>query len=217
MNRMPLHIVKLGGSLLEGPALRHWLAAIATPAPCARLVVPGGGPFADQVHATQRRLGFDDLSAHRMAILAMQQAGLLLRAMEPRLALVESGEEIEGLRRTGGAGVWLPWRMIGTDTAIEASWDVTSDSLALILARRLGAARLLLVKSAGPGAARDPASLAASGLVDAAFPRLAGGYEGRIALAHRDADPVAALAWPLALEADGVGEDAVGPAPVRAG
>ncbi|MDF1585582.1 amino acid kinase family protein [Marinimicrococcus flavescens] len=193
MNREPLWIVKIGGSLMDTSALVPWLAAIAGTEGPARLVVAGGGPFADQVRAAQQRLGFDDLAAHRMAILAMQQYALVLQALEPRLGLVESEEEVAALRRVGGRAVWLPWCMIGTDGTIEPSWEITSDSLALILARRLAAERLVLVKSAAMQAGADLASLAAAGVVDAAFTRLAAGFEQRIAFAHRDAPPLGTL------------------------
>lgn len=184
-------VVKLGGSLHDAPELRGWLAALATVPGPARVVAPGGGPFADAVRAAQGRLRFDDLAAHRMAILAMQQFGLLLQALEPRLALLETEAELRGLA-PGAGGVWLPWRMAGREDAIPASWDVTSDSLALWLARRLGAPRLLLVKSAAlPGEAATAEALAEAGVLDAAFPGLAGGYAGEIRCVDREG--VAAL------------------------
>ena len=80
-------VVKLGGSLFDAPALRQRLAELATLPGPARIVVPGGGPFADAVRALQPALAVGDLVAHRMAILAMQQFGLALQAIEPRLEL----------------------------------------------------------------------------------------------------------------------------------
>ena len=168
---MDITIVKLGGSLIDAPELRRWLAELAE-AP-GHLVVPGGGPFADAVREAQAAIGFDELAAHRMAILAMQQYGLLMASLEPRLRLVESEAEIAA---TVAPAIWLPWAMIGRDETIEASWDVTSDSLALILAMRLQARRLVLVKSGGE---------AAADLVDAAFARLRPGYAGEIRILHR--------------------------------
>jgi 5-(aminomethyl)-3-furanmethanol phosphate kinase len=146
--------------------------------PSGIVVVPGGGPFADTVRDAQARAGFGDLAAHRMAILAMQQYGLMLQALEPRLGLAE----VERGLRGPGAVVWLPWRMVGRLETVEASWDVTSDSLALWLARRIGAPRLVLVKSAplpASGAA-GAAGLAAAGVVDPAFPRLLAAYPGEV-------------------------------------
>lgn len=181
-------VVKLGGSLHDAPALRGWLHLLATAPGPPRVVVPGGGPFADAVRRLQPRLGFDDLAAHRMAILAMQQYGLHLAAIEPRLAPAESKAELEAasLQAAGGA-VWLPWRLAGREPTIPASWEVTADSLAAWLARRLGATALVLVKSApAPAGCPRPEDLAAMGLVDPAFPRFAARFAGRILVLHRD-------------------------------
>ncbi len=174
------NVVKLGGSLHHAAELGGWLAALAEAPGPPRVAVPGGGPFADAVRAAQERLGFHDLAAHRMAILAMQQYGLLLQAREPRLALIETEAEMRALP-PGAGGVWLPWRLAGLEPGIEASWDVTSDSLALWLARRLGSPRLLLVKSAVlPEGRASAATLAAADVLDRAFPGLAIGYGGDV-------------------------------------
>lgn len=175
------NVVKLGGSLHDAAGdLRDWLAALAAAPGPARVVVPGGGPFADAVRAAQERLGLHDLAAHRMAILAMQQYGLALQSIEPRLILLETEAEM-GALTWGAGGVWLPWRLAGLEPGIAASWDVTSDSLALWLARRLSAPRLLLVKSAPLTEAQASAeTLAAAGVLDQAFPGLATSYEGEI-------------------------------------
>ena len=176
-------VVKLGGSLHDAPALRPRLAELATLPGPARIVVPGGGPFADAVRALQPALAIGDLAAHRMAILAMQQFGLALQAIEPRLALAETEAEL----RAAKAAVWLPWRLAGLEPAIEASWDVTSDSLACWLAIRLGATDLVLMKSAQvEQVGADVDAWAAAGLVDPAFAAYAARFDGRLRLAHRD-------------------------------
>jgi aspartokinase-like uncharacterized kinase len=59
--------------------------------------------------------------------------------------------------------------MIRNAADIEASWDVTSDSLAAWLAFELGAAALWLVKSCPMP--QESAQFPAMGVVDAAFPR----------------------------------------------
>ena len=79
--------------------------------------------------------------------------------------------------------------MIGLDDNIEACWEVTSDSLALILATRLGARRLLLVKSG---------AMTAGDLVDASFARLRPRFAGEVSLVHRSDLDTAIL--PLAAE-----------------
>ncbi len=187
-------VVKLGGSLQGAPpSLGSWLRALAEAPGPPRVVVPGGGPFADAVRRLQGRLGFGDLAAHRMAILAMQQAGLHLHGVEPRLALAESEPELRAAR----AAIWLPWRLAGLEQTLRASWEVTSDSIACWLATRLGAEVLALVKSAPlPAGQASAAALAGAGLVDPAFAAAAAAFRGRIVLLAREPAPAAGLDEP---------------------
>jgi aspartokinase-like uncharacterized kinase len=136
----------------------------------AVVVVPGGGPFADQVRALQRRQRFDDAAAHHMALLAMEQYGRMLVALEPRLRPAGGRAELARARRAGQAAVWMPTRMVLADPAIAASWDITSDSLAAWLAGQLRANRLVLVKSIALTNGATAADLARRGIVDPAFP-----------------------------------------------
>jgi aspartokinase-like uncharacterized kinase len=167
-------IVKLGGSLAAAGTLRTWLDVILARGGGRSIIVPGGGDFADGVRAAQQRLRFSDRTAHRMALLAMEQYALLLQELAPALRPCADEAQIEAALATGGIALWLPRPMVEADPAIAESWDVTSDSLAAWLAHRVGATRLVLVKSApAPDAPLSPERLAALGLVDAAFPAYA--------------------------------------------
>jgi aspartokinase-like uncharacterized kinase len=135
------------------------------------VIVPGGGPFADQVRAAQKQWRFDDDAAHRMALLAMEQYGLMLAGLHSRLRPAASRAEIARARRAGATAVWMPTRMVLGEPRIAASWDVTSDSLAAWLAGLLAADRLVLVKSVALTGDRIAAStLARRGIVDPVFP-----------------------------------------------
>lgn len=174
-------IVKLGGSLAAAGTLGRWLDVLLARGAGRCVVVPGGGTFAEAVREGQRRHGFSDRAAHRMALLAMEQYALLLLDMAPALRPAESAPEIAASLAEGRVALWFPRRMVEADPAIAASWDVTSDSLAAWLARRLGARRLVLVKSAPPPPPPLSARrLAALGLVDAAFPAYAEGAAFRL-------------------------------------
>jgi aspartokinase-like uncharacterized kinase len=166
-------IVKLGGSLIAGNALRSWLDALKELGGRV-VVVAGGGPFADAVRATQKTHGFSEDAAHHMALLAMEQFAVMLADLEPMLAPFSTQEEADEILSAGGVPVWLPTLMALEADDLPASWDVTSDSLAAWLAGRLGARDLVLVKSADTSnLSEDPADWAASGLVDKAFPGIA--------------------------------------------
>jgi aspartokinase-like uncharacterized kinase len=124
------------------------------------------------VRLAQRRWHFDDGAAHRMALLAMEQYGLMLAALHPALRPARSAREIRAARRAGQVPVWLPSAMALGRPEVAESWDVTSDSLAAWLAARIGLPRLVLVKSASLPEHAPAAALVASGIVDPVLPTM---------------------------------------------
>ena len=164
-------VVKLGGSLAFAPALTAWLAALAAGGGRA-ILVPGGGPFADQVREAQRRCSFDDATAHRMALLAMEQYGLMLCGLNSALRPAATRAAVARVRRQGLVPVWLPSAMALGRPEIAESWDVTSDSLAAWLTGTLGLRHLVLVKSAPPPEPATTERLAAAGYIDPMLPDL---------------------------------------------
>lgn len=187
-------VVKLGGSLYDSPELAHWLNQLAR-SPRPVVVVPGGGPFADQVRSAQAHWEFDDAAAHRMALLAMEQMAHMLCALHPRFMAFNDIGALNRVLDQGRVGVWLPSRMVLADPAVETGWTVTSDSLAVWLADRLGANGVLLVKSSrmlhGTASVVD---LQRIGLLDGAFRRYAERCQCPLWVAHRaDSDAFSAL------------------------
>jgi len=123
-----LTVVKVGGGLDRIGALTRVCATLAELAERHRLrIVPGGAWFADAVREADRRFALTDATAHRMAILGMEQFGLLLRDLLP-----------------DGPPVVMP-ASLALD-ALPESWQVTSDSIAAWVAAESGADRLVLVK-----------------------------------------------------------------------
>ncbi|MCJ2138182.1 uridylate kinase [Methylobacterium sp. J-026] len=171
-------VVKVGGSLETDPHRRRaLLASLADGALGRCIVVPGGGTFAGAVRAAQVRDRFSDAEAHRRALDAMSDAAGIFRGIEPRLVQsLDPWSETAPAR----ARVWNPRRLRAGHPDIPETWDVTSDSLALWLAREVGAERCVLVKSRDPAPGQDAAALAQDGLVDAAFPAFAERFAGRI-------------------------------------
>ena len=168
-----LWVVKLGGSFYAGDTLPQWLAALARG---PRVIVPGGGPFADAVRAAQQRWRFSDATAHAMAVTAMGQFGRMLQGLCPDLLICRRVQDIDPALSDGRAVVWVPELDELRGPAIVESWTMTSDSLAAWLAGVLDAGQLLLVKSAPvpAGTLSVPAAVMA-GLVDAALPRVLAG------------------------------------------
>lgn len=175
-------VVKLGGSTADEPVLDDWIAALAGSA-LPLVIVPGGGPFADEVRNAQKRMGFSDHAAHAMAILAMEQFGHVILDRNDRLVAARSLEDMDRALAGGKIPVWLPSSLALSAGDIPETWDVTSDALAAWFAGRLGADALLLVKQTTVfSSAEDVASLTARGIVDAALEAmLPPGIEFRLA------------------------------------
>ncbi len=163
-------VVKIGGSFASSTYLRDWVRALAVCAGRA-VIVPGGGPFADAVRSTQLKMGFDDRTAHHMALLAMEQYGRALAGCNSRLSPANSLRAIQHDLGGGRIPVWMPVRMVLDARDIAPTWQVTADSLAVWLGTRLGGGRLFLVKHMPAPAGRTKVEeLAAQGIVDEAFP-----------------------------------------------
>jgi aspartokinase-like uncharacterized kinase len=163
-------VVKLGGSVVRSPELPSWLDVIAA-SPQPIIVVPGGGALADEVRACQSHLGFGDASAHRMALLAMDQLAWAVAGLRQGLEVGATEADLQAALDRGSVAVWAPYALIAERTDIEESWRLTSDSLALWLASRVGASRCYLIKSILRQRKRLGAEqLAREGIVDEAFP-----------------------------------------------
>jgi aspartokinase-like uncharacterized kinase len=140
-------VIKLGGSLLGSDELPRWLNLVAKHGNGKVVIVPGGSVFADAVREAQKRSGVNDAVAHKLALLAMDQYGQLLAAMNPNLVTASSELELAECGWQHKGVIWLPSRMVLADASIPKNWQLTSDSLSAWLANKLGAEQLVLVKS----------------------------------------------------------------------
>ncbi len=85
----------------------------------------------------------------------MEQYGHLLTEVLEGAALVHGPQEIAGACAAGRLPVLAPYRWLCEEDPLPHSWVVTSDSIAAWVAGRLGARRLILVKSAPEHAGVD--------------------------------------------------------------
>jgi aspartokinase-like uncharacterized kinase len=144
-----LTVVKVGGGLAREAgdgALRTLCRAIGEAgARHPLLVVPGGAGFADAVREHDDRLGLRPATAHRMAILAMDQFGWLLSDLIPGGLPCTELPSARAAAARGETPVLLPAALLADDP-LPGSWAVTSDSIAAWVAGAGHAARLVLVK-----------------------------------------------------------------------
>jgi 5-(aminomethyl)-3-furanmethanol phosphate kinase len=164
----PPLVVKVGGSVVSAGCaslvVEH-LVSMTLPV----VIVPGGGAFADKVRADQIRDGFDDATAHRLALRAMDAMAGVLAAQHPRLRQADSISTCLDVLAAGHVPVWTPWPEVAADPTLPASWQTTSDAIAARLAERIGAAAVVLIKSVDAGGHETASELAAAGIVDPVF------------------------------------------------
>lgn len=183
-------VVKLGGSLLGSSELPRWLDMLVKISDGKVIIVPGGSVFADAVREAQQRTDVNDAIAHHLALLAMDQFGLLLTGINPNLVTASSELELAERGWQHRAIVWLPSKMVLADDTVAKNWQVTSDSLSAWLAHKVGAERLLLVKSKLPKFNENNTSvtltaLMQDGTIDTAFSNHCLGRDFQTYITHK--------------------------------
>jgi hypothetical protein len=151
-------VIKVGGSLAEDPeslrSLCHKLGELAKK--YAVIVVPGGGKFADAVREYDRRFALSIDVAHKMAILGMDQFGLLLSNIMPNCHVFSQLEHAKELSEAKAVPIFLPSHLMFQENPLENSWDVTSDSIAAYVAERVNAEKVVLVTDVDGVFTSDP-------------------------------------------------------------
>ena len=173
MSRLPIRVVKVGGSLFDLPdlaeRLHQWLAAQR---PAHHVLIAGGGALVDQVRQWHKLNPLSDAAAHWMCVDLMTVTTHMLHDRLPEIPLVEDDRLL--CQRVGergctifGPASWLRHsEPFLPGQTLPASWDVTSDSIAARLAIVLTAEELVLMKSTFPTEGVEIEGLAESGYVD---------------------------------------------------
>ena len=150
-------VVKVGGSLAKDPDILERLCQeLSLLAKTYRiLIVPGGGEFADTARKFDEIYSLSKMVAHKMAILAMDQYGLLLSDIAPDSYVSYSLKEIS-YSAGGMLPIFLPSRFMFREDPLEHSWNVTSDTITAYIAGLLHAKKLILVTSVDGIFSEDP-------------------------------------------------------------
>lgn len=171
----PIHVAKLGGSLLDLDDLpaqfARWCAADFHG---HRVLVIGGGKPADAVRDVDQRFGLDEEAAHWLAIEAMQLNAHMFAIVLPNVALAVMPGACRRIWDAGQVALvdplsWLAYEHAAGVT-IPHRWSFTSDSVAAHIATQMQASRLTLLKSTLPTGITTRQQAADAGLVDGDFP-----------------------------------------------
>ena len=161
-------VIKIGGSLAEDPErLRALCAKLSEFAKkYAIVVVPGGGRFADVVRDFDKRFTLSSEISHRMAVLGMDQFGLLLSQIIPNSCATYLLNDAKQLSEIALVPVFLPSRLMFKEDPLENSWDVTSDSIAAYAATQVNAEKLVLITNVDGVFTSDPRMDSAATLIE---------------------------------------------------
>ena len=180
MTRMPIRIVKVGGSLLDlvdlSDRVHAWLAAEQ---PAHHVLVAGGGALVDQVRQWDQQASLSVEAAHWMCVDLMTVTAHMLHDRLRDIPLVEDDRLLcqrlgeRGCTIFGPAGWMRHSEPYLPGTTLPRNWEVTSDSIAARLAITLAAHELVLLKSALHSGESDLAELSAGDYVDPWFSHLA--------------------------------------------
>ena len=108
------------------------------------ILIPGGGTFANFIRKVYSELNFTEEIAHFMGIISMNYNGLELSKKYPDLQVIESYDK---LKEIGNAiRIFLPYEYLKENDKLPHSWDVTSDSITLFLAKELRLDECFLIK-----------------------------------------------------------------------
>lgn len=173
-------VVKLGGSLYSSSMLIKWIDRLVSISDQTIVIVPGGGPFADQVRQAYHDWPINDCMAHDMAVLAMQQFALLIHGLNKKIIGLETIHHLDDNHTTY---VWLPYKDVVGECDYPKNWSITSDSLALWCAKKLSAEKLFLIKSADISK-MEFAQIISSDIVDDYFIKAYDDYSGEILFHH---------------------------------
>jgi 5-(aminomethyl)-3-furanmethanol phosphate kinase len=151
-------VVKIGGSLAMQPdKLKDLCTKLGEASKRHNLiVVPGGGEFADMVREYDKEFDLPRQISHRMAILAMDQYGLLLSTLIPRSVVVNKFEDLTKDLTLHHLAVFLPSNFLFCDKSLDNSWDTTSDSISVYIAQKLDTNKTVLVTDVDGIFTRNP-------------------------------------------------------------
>jgi len=151
-------VLKIGGSLSVCPEKLKKLCTTLNKLSEKHsiVLVPGGGEFADTVRTVDARFSLSSEITHRMAILGMDQYGLLLSDLIVNSLAVDSLEAVKKALASGKIPILLPSNLLFQDNVLEKSWEVTSDAIAVYIAHLLFASKVILVSDVDGILSGDP-------------------------------------------------------------
>jgi len=165
-------VIKVGGSLFTMPELQKRIVQWSTTIADSNFVnvwVAGGGAMVDAVRNWHSLHGIDDSEAHRICINLLSDTAQLFHSLFPNWHLIDDINQLVSTNfKTGCDIVFDCSTWAQENSSLEASWETTSDTIALQLAATIEAEGLYLLKSTRPVSSKISDAID-QGLIDRNF------------------------------------------------
>ncbi|MFX1478556.1 MAG: hypothetical protein ACFFCI_10550 [Promethearchaeota archaeon] len=143
-------IFKIGGNILEDfESLNITISQLESLYKQGRIhkiiLVPGGGIIANFIRIAYNKLKFSEELAHWMGIIAMNYNGIELGKKFPKLQTIDNLKQILEVDKI--FCIFLPYQYLRANDKLPHSWEVTSDSISLYLAKEIGLNVCFLIKN----------------------------------------------------------------------
>lgn len=142
-------LIKIGGSILDdfenlNSTISQFSQLFEKDVIGKIILIPGGGSFANFIRKAYSELKFTNELAHWMSIVSMNYNGIELGKKFPKLEVLEEYNKLKEIGKS--FFIFLPYRFLKENDKLPHSWDVTSDSITLFLAKKLGLNECFLIK-----------------------------------------------------------------------
>ncbi len=150
-------LVKLGGMILEDiQNLNFTISQLKTFIERDQninnvVIIPGGGTIANFIRFMDKKLDIGGDLAHWEAILAMNWNGYQIHKNFPSLPLISQFSELRNCLNLKTDKkfpiIFLPFDYLRTNDILPHHWNVTSDSIAIYIAKKLELNECFLIKN----------------------------------------------------------------------
>jgi aspartokinase-like uncharacterized kinase len=183
---LPLHVIKIGGSLLantsDRSAIENAAMWLAQQSGSINVVIVGGGHAVDHLRHWQRQFNLTEKQAHLNAVQVMSLNTSRLARSSCKTSVITSWKALTNFLDSDNANpttIMFDCLSFVQDveptlkgTRLASDWSCTSDSIAARIAQLLGADKLTLLKSR-TACSGDLRTLQYANYVDASFPQMA--------------------------------------------
>jgi aspartokinase-like uncharacterized kinase len=108
------------------------------------VLIPGGGTPVNFIRKLYSELNFTEDVAHWMSIFSMNYNGIQLSEKFPHIKSIENSKKLK--KESRSFCLFLPFQFLKKRDELPHSWEVTSDSIALYLTKKLGINKCILIK-----------------------------------------------------------------------